>query len=148
MKIMEVSPFSEDAKMLMEELSSTLESLTGSSGQNSIQLVDLTKPNAKFVVAYEKGMPVGCGSFRPLTPDIAEIKRMYAKYPGQQIGKTILLHLEALAKKSGYKKIWLETRVKNRNAVAFYQKNGYSKIENYGKYEHMPEAICFAKVLD
>lgn len=74
MKIMEVSPFSKEAKILMEELSSTLESLTESSGQNSIQLEDLTKPNAKFVVAYEKGIPVGCGSFRPLTPEIAEIK--------------------------------------------------------------------------
>ncbi|WP_400247422.1 GNAT family N-acetyltransferase [Niallia sp. JL1B1071] len=148
MKIIEVSPFSKDAKMLMEELSQSLVSITGSSGQSSIQLENLTKPNAKFVIAYKKGMPVGCGAFRPLTPQIAEMKRMYAKYPGQQIGKTLLQHLEVSAKNAGYQKIWLETRLKNRNAVAFYQKNGYSKIANYGKYEHMPEAICFEKALD
>ncbi|WP_312099439.1 hypothetical protein [Niallia sp.] len=42
----------------------------------------------------------------------------------------------------------METRIINQNAVAFYQKNGYSKIANYRKYEHMPEAICFEKDID
>jgi ribosomal protein S18 acetylase RimI-like enzyme len=63
------------------------------------------------------------------------------------IGKDILSFLEEQARKLGYKKLWLETRLVNEQAVSFYINNGYLKIENYGRYVGRPEAICFEKIL-
>lgn len=45
------------------------------------------------------------------------------------------------------KKIILETRIINKNAVDFYKRNNYIKICNYGKYAGRKEAICFEKEL-
>lgn len=91
--------------------------------------------------------PIGCGGLRPLTSDVCEVKRMYAKYAGQGIGSALLQRLECQAIQSGFKEIWLETRKINENAVKFYLHSGYQVQPNYGKYIGKQEAICFVKIL-
>ncbi|MGX9944513.1 GNAT family N-acetyltransferase [Bradyrhizobium sp. BTAi1] len=56
-------------------------------------------------------------------------------------------HLEAAALGFGYHAIWLETRRVNARAVAFYERHGYRRIPNFGKYAGRPEAVCFEKRL-
>ena len=93
------------------------------------------------------GTPVGCGAFRPIDESTAEVKRMYA-IPGLSgVGSAVLSHLENEAKLLGYSQLWLETRIVNQRAVAFYEKKGYSRIPNFGKYVGKLEAVCFAKNL-
>ena len=141
-------PRNEDATMLLSELSNELESITGNSGRGSFNIDDVVVPKSLFVIARDsEGMAIGCGSFRPINENIAEIKRMYAKVKGKGIGKEILVYLEEQAKKFGYKKLWLETRIINERAVSFYKCNGYLRVQNYGRYIDKPEAICFEKVL-
>ena len=141
-------PKNKDATGLLNELSSELETITGSSGRSSFNIDDVIIPKSLFVIARDsKGKAVGCGSFRPINENIAEVKRMYAKQKGKGIGKDILLFLEEQAKKLGYKKLWLETRLINERAVSFYKYNGYMRIQNYGRYVDKPEAICFEKIL-
>lgn len=41
----------------------------------------------------------------------------------------------------------LETRLVNTRAVHFYERHGYSRIPNYGRYIGRPEAVCFEKTL-
>ena len=82
---------------------------------------------------------------RPLTCDIAEIKRVYARTKKAGIGKKIVNSLEKIAKDFGYCSIYLETRLINQNAVMFYKELGYTIIPNYGKYVNRPEAACFGK---
>lgn len=147
MRILECSPYSEDATEMLHELSQSLLVITGNDGKQSFDLEDMCHPNSKFVLAYCKEQAVGCGAFRPITPEIAELKRMYAKYPGQQIGLTILKYLEAAAKVSGYRKIWLETRAVNTRAISFYERNDYHRIANYGNYVSREDAVCFEKNL-
>lgn len=90
---------------------------------------------------------MGCGAIRPIDENIGEVKRMYSKFPGKRIGQTILSFLENKAKAIGYSDLVLETRVKNQEAIQFYQKQEYKVIPNYGKYTDRPEAICFGKSL-
>jgi GNAT superfamily N-acetyltransferase len=138
---------SKEAIDLIDELSMELSNITGNSGRGSFDNSDINNPRSLFVIAKENGIAVGCGAFRELSNDTAEIKRMYTRIKSCGIGKRILSYLEEQAKELGYKRIVLETRKCNKNAVNFYLKNGYYEIYNYGKYVDMIEAICFEKLL-
>jgi Acetyltransferases len=148
MIIAEIDPNSIDAVLMMDELSDTLESITGNSGRHSFDTSDVCVPRSFFAVAYDDNKePVGCGAIRPISNDIAELKRMYAKTKSRGVGTQILNYLEAKTLELGYSFIWLETRLINKQAVNFYEKNGYHYISNYGKYVNNPEAVCFEKKL-
>jgi len=138
---------SSDATALIEELSRELGRITGDSGQSSFTNTDLDIPRSLFVIARENGEANGCGAFREISTDIAEIKRMYARKKSDGIGHKILHHLEEKAKELGYSKVILETRKCNERAVMFYLKNGYKVTINYGKYENLEESVCFEKYL-
>ncbi|HWR38128.1 MAG TPA: GNAT family N-acetyltransferase [Patescibacteria group bacterium] len=84
---------------------------------------------------------------RPMSEELAEVKRMYAHSDSRGNGTQILSYLEQRAKQLGYRALRLETRLENRRAVSFYEKQGYSRIPNYGRYEGRPEAVCFEKRL-
>ena len=139
---------SKDAYSLINELSETLQNITGDSGRKSFDISDLDNPRSLFVVARNVvGEAIGCGALRPYCENIAEIKRIYARYKSKGIGTQIISYLEEQAKTLGYSRIWLETRIINKKAVTFYEKSGYYRIENYGKYINNDEAICFEKIL-
>ncbi len=141
-------PTSAVACHLMDKLSATLAAITGDSGRSSFDPDDVRVSRALFVVARdERGRAVGCGAFRPLQAGIAEIKRMYSRPGSTGVGTAILAHLETEAAGMGYEALWLETRVINERAVRFYERRGYSRIPNYGKYIGNPNAVCFEKRL-
>ncbi|MEN8908353.1 MAG: GNAT family N-acetyltransferase [Clostridiales bacterium] len=142
------SPFNRDSKMLMNELSYILETITGSSGRSSFDSNDVIVSRSLFVIARnDLDEAIGCGAYRPINNEIAEIKRMYTKIKSHGVGSKILSYLELNANKMGYKKLWLETRVVNVNTVKFYKKRGYNEIVNYGKYKGKKDSICFEKNL-
>lgn len=148
MKIIETEPHTKDAIYLIEELSKTLELITGDSGKGSFDSKDVSVPRSLFVIAYnDNEEAIGCGAIRPMTEVIAEVKRMFAKTKTAGVGSEILYYLELQAQKLGYTALRLETRLINKRAVAFYEKRGYYRIPNYGKYIGMPEAVCFEKIL-
>jgi GNAT superfamily N-acetyltransferase len=128
-------------------LSAALAAITGDSGRASFDPDDVRVPGALFVVARGASGPAGCGAFRPLAHDIAEVKRMYARPGTHGVGRALLAHLEAQAATLGYRALWLETRAVNQRAVRFYTANGYAPIPNYGKYAGNPQAVCLAKQL-
>lgn len=136
---------SSEALELMDELSDELQAITGNSGRRSFDDTDMKSPRSIFVIAKENNVAIGCGAFREISDDTAEIKRMFARKKSVGVGGKILAYLEEQAKEFGYSRIVLETRKCNEKAVYFYRKHGYRVIKNYGKYEEMPEAICFEK---
>jgi len=141
-------PLSPDSLYLIEKLSAELASITGDSGKRNFTLASLDEDRALWAVARNSsGNAIGCGAIRPLTENIAELKRMYSDRSIAGIGHALLTFLETSAKSIGYNQLWLETRHINHKAVNFYKKNGYVHIENYGPYVGRIEAVCFAKVL-
>lgn len=143
-----------DAAALLDELSESLERITGDSGRNSYDPAESEQPGALFVLARDAGgNAVGCGAFRSLqrgnagVQRLCEIKRMYSRATVPGVGSAILAHLENAAREAGYCEAWLETRLVNERAVRFYEKAGYRRIPNFGKYAGRPEAVCFAKTL-
>lgn len=101
------------------------------------------------VVGYEDGVPVGCGAMKEFTPITLEIKRMYTRPEsrGMGVATRILAELEQWAAAFRYKTCVLETGKRQPEAIALYEKNGYTRIANYGQYAGIENSVCFEKVL-
>ena len=135
-----------DAALLMDQLSDVLQEITGDSGRSSFDPDEVRNAGSLFVIARDsEGNALGCGAYRPLQPGIAELKRMYAVPGSKGVGLAVLRCLERQARAGGYEALWLETRRVNDRAVRFYERNGYARIPNFGKYAGRPEAVCFEK---
>jgi GNAT superfamily N-acetyltransferase len=136
------------ALQLLDHLSDSLAGITGDSGRSSFDPSDVEGAGASFVLAYDpQGNALGCGAYRPLSNGVAELKRIFAIPASKGVGWAILDYLETSAEADGYRELWLETRLVNSRAVQFYERNGYRRIPNFGKYVGRPEAVCFAKTL-
>ena len=74
---------------------------------------------------------------------------MYVPVPrrGQGIASTILKGLESWAHELKFSRCLLETGKRQPEAIALYEKNGYTKIPNFGQYENVENSLCFEKIL-
>ena len=101
------------------------------------------------VVAYRNDIAVGCGAFKEYSPDVAEIKRMFVlpEQRGKRIAARLLAELEAWAAELNYTECILETGFKQPEAIALYQREGYTVIPNYGQYADVANSICMKKSL-
>lgn len=99
------------------------------------------------VVAYENERPVSCGAIREYSPTTTEVKRMYTLPEGRckGIATKILIELEKWATELTYQKCVLETGWRQPYAIRLYEKNGYQRIPNYGKYAGIENSVCFEK---
>lgn len=106
--------------------------------------------SARVMMAYQDLVPIGCGCFRPMQEKgVIEIKRMYVapSFRGKGIGKLILYKLEQWAIEEGFTQSKLETGIHQPEAIAAYEKSGYSRIPNYEPYENIAVSICMMKIL-
>jgi len=101
------------------------------------------------VVAYDNGKAVGCGTFKEFDSTSVEIKRMFtaSETRGKGVGTEILKALELWASELDYSYCIVETGVRQKEAVQFYQKCYYKSIPNYGPYIGMNNSLCFKKKL-
>ncbi|MEO6175375.1 MAG: GNAT family N-acetyltransferase [Flavobacterium circumlabens] len=101
------------------------------------------------VVFYENDIAVGCGAFREKESDTVEIKRMYVhpEHRKKGIASQVLKALELWAAEINYPYTILETGKKQPEAIALYQKSGYTLIPNYPPYENVENSVCMKKTL-
>jgi len=80
-----------------------------------------------FLVAWQDGVIVGTGAFRPVSEDTVEIVRMSVRKDKrrQGIGREILTELCWRAYRQGYKRAILETTASWDEVIAFYQSFGF-----------------------
>ena len=102
------------------------------------------------VVLYDQGQALGCGAFKEYEPGVAEIKRMYVatQQRGLGIASQVLKELEAWAQEQGYRRLILETGIRQPEAIALYGKAGYTSIPNFGQYAGVASSRCFEKRLE
>jgi putative acetyltransferase len=101
----------------------------------------------QVIVAYENDRPISCGAIREYSPTITEVKRMYTlpENRGKGIATKVLNELEKWASELSYQKCILETGWRQPDAIRLYEKNGYKRISNYGKYAGIENSVCFEK---
>lgn len=106
--------------------------------------------NIRYVVmAYENQTALGCGAIKQYSDGIMEVKRMYVnpEARGNGIASVLLKELELWAAELGFGRCILETGINQHEAIGLYQKNGYSRMPNYGQYTDVSTSYCFEKVL-
>lgn len=67
---------------------------------------------------------------------------------GKGIASKIVSELEIWSKELGFSKIILETGIRQKEAIALYEKCGYQKIPNYGQYSGKENSYCYEKILN
>ena len=103
-----------------------------------------------FFVAYsDAGAPVGCGGLRAIDSEHGEIKRMYVTPESRGSGASVavLNALEEHARGLGWSRLVLETGTEQPDAVRFYEREGYTRIPNFGYYADSPLSLCYEKPL-
>ena len=102
-----------------------------------------------FLVAYRLQKPIGCGAVRRIEEQTGELKRMYVSLDERcrGVGRAILDALEGEARRLGLSKLVLETGIRNPEAIALYERAGFSRIPAFGEYIGSPISVCRAKEL-
>lgn len=131
---------------LIEKLDQELKMIYGSS-QDEFDQYNIMTCIDTVVVAYADNLPVGCGCFKKVNKETAELKRMYVDtaWRGKGIGALVLGELESWAKELGYSFIILETGTIQPDAIRLYKKQGYEVIPNFEPYTGNKLSVCFNK---
>ena len=149
MKIIRTSNIHKDFIELTAHLDSELNARYGQQ-QSIYDVHNKIDPIDTAIVGYIDDFPVACGCFKRSDNDTIEIKRMYVRkvYRRKGFSTIILQSLENWGGELGFIKALLETGKGQPEAIAFYQKEGYHVIENYGPYKSMENSICMEKFLN
>jgi putative acetyltransferase len=106
----------------------------------------LNGPRSAFFIARMEGMPVGCGGLRPYMHPICEFKRMFVAPAARRrgISRILLAALEEKSKALQYGTIYLETGIRQPEAIALYLSCGYTEIAGYGDFTE-GFSVCMKK---
>lgn len=115
----------------------------------ALNMAALKQPNVLFAVARNpEGAAIACGAI-VVTPEFAELKRMYVRPEarGQGVAKKVLNLLEAEAMAQGCKLFTLETGPYQHEALALYERYGYERRGPYGDYRDDPFSVFMQKAV-
>ena len=102
-----------------------------------------------FLVALLGDEPVGCGALRRLDADTGELKRMYVdpNRRGRRIATQLLDALESRARDLGLTRLVLETGPRQTEAIALYERCGFTRRGEFGEYHDEPLSLYMEKEL-
>jgi putative acetyltransferase len=90
-------------------------------------------PEGCLLLAKYQGQPAGCVALRKLSDGICEGKRLYVRpqFRGLKIGRKLMEHIIAEARRIGYHAIQGDTVPSMQIAQALYASLGFKEIEPY-----------------
>ncbi len=98
-----------------------------------------------FFVAEKNGIVVGYTISRKVE-DFGHVLAIAvaSEHRMQGIGKVLMERLVQHFNSQGAKKVWLEVRVSNKDAISFYEKIGFNKVKTIKEYySDKEDAIMF-----
>ncbi|PRA97704.1 GNAT family N-acetyltransferase [Chryseobacterium sp. MYb7] len=148
MHILRTNSSNTDFQNLVKSLDATLSEHNGENDDFFAQFntIDTIK---NCIIAYIDDMPAACGAFKPFSEDTVEIKRMFTdpEFRKKGLGSAIVKELESWAAELNFKKAVLETSRDLKSAISVYERNGFSRIPNYGQYIGVEQSVCYGKEL-
>ncbi|REK71393.1 GNAT family N-acetyltransferase [Paenibacillus paeoniae] len=145
--IEKVPASSPELAVLIRELDRYLEGLYP---PEDIFVVDFDDPKTKemvFVIAYGDGEPVGCAGLRQLDGQSAELKRFYVdpRMRRHGVARQLYQYLEQQAIELSCSIMRLEAGAPQVEAIAFYERMGFSEIPPFGEYIGCESSLCMEK---
>ena len=100
------------------------------------------------IIALDGDEPVGHSALRPYGTSL-EVKKVFVpdSARGRGVARLLMGELETIARGRGATSLVLQTGVLQVPAITLYEDLGYVAIPPYGKYDAIPEALCYEKVL-
>lgn len=122
----------------------------GGGDESPVDPAQFAPPHGLFLVGFVDDEPVASGGYRQHEDGVAEIKRMYVVGDRRRTGyaRRLLAELERRAAAAGYRRILLETGLRQPEAIELYQTSGYQPVSDFGYYQGKPLSRAFGKDLD
>lgn len=136
-----------DVLELIDQLDAYQKPLYPAESHHGIDVEALSQPNVLFAVARDdEGRAIGCGAI-VLDADQGELKRMFTvpERRGQGIARSLLLCLESEARARGCRHFVLETGYLQTDAIALYERFGYTRCGPFGDYVDDPNSVFMHK---
>ena len=98
------------------------------------------RPEGRLLVASIDGTAAGCVALRSLGDGSSEMKRMFVdpEFRGRGVGKALAVRLIDEARSAGYRTMRLDTSVRQLEAIALYERLGFTSI---GPYYELPDEL-------
>jgi putative acetyltransferase len=118
---------------------------------HALPIERLRSPEISFWSAWENGELLGCGALKELDPMHGEIKSMrtVSAHLRKGVGRALLNHIMAEAKRRGYRRLSLETgsMAAFEPARQLYSAFGFNYCAPFGDYVDDPNSMFMTKEL-
>lgn len=90
-------------------------------------------PDGGLLVCWEAELAVGCAAFKRLDAESCELKRMFvvSMARGQGAGRALAEAAVSGARAAGYRTMYLDTSIRQTEAIALYRDLGFVETEPY-----------------
>jgi GNAT superfamily N-acetyltransferase len=145
---------------LFEELDVDLERRYGGGEPVHFSRSEFDPPEGRLLVAEappraDGPVLLGCAGVRRLPGydgsfhGVAELKRMYVRPTarGRGVARALLRACEQAAAELGYRELWLETGLRQPEAVALYESAGYKPVPRFGQFRAEPDSVYLGRAL-
>jgi putative acetyltransferase len=95
-------------------------------------------PSGRLLLAWAGDTPVGCAALRRIDDQSCEMKRMFVSpaAQGRGVGRALATGLIRAARDEAYAAIYLDTSIRQGEALSLYRSLGFADVEPY--YETPP----------
>lgn len=143
------SPHQPDVIALMRRADEYALSLYPAESYYSLDVAELARPGVTLLAARDDSVLAGIVALVEGDDSTGEIKRMFVaeSHRGRGVAGALLARLEELAAAASIGLVRLETGHPQVDAIALYEKHGYSRIAPFGAYVGDPTSLCMEKRL-
>ncbi|MES2126505.1 MAG: GNAT family N-acetyltransferase [Pseudomonadota bacterium] len=149
MNIVPLDPARADAQALLALSDAYMQALYPAESNHLESPLALAQPNVLFLGVEIDGELAACGAVKTMDDDgvYGEIKRVFVldRHRGKGLSKQIMQRLEAHLQVTGVPLARLETGISQPEALALYEKLGYSYRAPFGKYQLDPLSVFMEK---
>lgn len=134
-----------EIRALLEEHLRHMHQLSPPESVHALDLDALRRPEISFWTAWSGAELLGCGALKQLSPQEGEIKSMRSAQAarGRGVGRRMLQHVMAEARRRGYSRLWLETGIGPGFAPArtLYASAGFMLCGPFADYREDPYSV-------
>jgi putative acetyltransferase len=124
---------------------------TARDSAHALDASGLRAPEIGFWSVWDGEQLLGMGALKRIAPAEGEIKSMHVASSRRRTGagSALLLHLIAMARENGMRRLNLETGSWEyfRPACAFYRRHGFSECGPFADYKPDPSSVFMSLVL-